>query len=561
MGKGLWINHKHPSNAPVARSLAGEILVQGRVMYALDDGRFGELHFPGLGGERVGPILHSISGKRLQTSLSTEYQWSLLDSPESEGGNAGYCTLTRGPSHCVEGIKENPIWGSESKIPQLILKRANGKGRIRQTGATADKLIRDDKFISSSSHRAPWNNQNNNLFHMRTVQIGKSFFLVGNDENVFERVYNAGMWLWLKHEHLLPVKGILGTYNGSVFVVDVDGIVLMREHVGDTFHWINCSAAEGGQIVMSGPPWDGVLGQIRMVTAEDAVFFVNSNGSLIELIVALHRFSWKDCGHPSTAYVSFILDQEVLRYRVVFVVGSDGQLYHFNRVTQNWHAHSQPVHIVLSRIPGTVIRPTYESMVGSLFMRSEDGELVEFHWDNSDGWTWIDHGAPESGIALATSPGPSLGSWRLFVIASNGHVFSRYFVGNQWIWVDHKYPSAEFPLLDPPFSGQHSHGEAQQDEMANIDEDEHEIEDSIPFSHSNFNVQGMDLYMSLDGECDMKVAPVRPIAFSKRSIIFMLNDGRLAELKQWKEDAWNWSHIVNTPTSSCQVNYWTATAS
>ncbi|KAI9093984.1 hypothetical protein K1719_019096 [Acacia pycnantha] len=53
--QGSWVNHAHHLHAKAARSIAGLQLQVGRILFPLDDGRLGDLHLLGLGGESSGP--------------------------------------------------------------------------------------------------------------------------------------------------------------------------------------------------------------------------------------------------------------------------------------------------------------------------------------------------------------------------------------------------------------------------------------------------------------------------------------------------------------------------
>lgn len=98
-----WVNHGHPVHAKAARGIPGLQLQVGRILFLLDDGRLGELHLLGLGGESSGPSTAQNSRRKVGT---TKYVWSILDVPESEGWNAEYCTEERGPRNCITGIKD-----------------------------------------------------------------------------------------------------------------------------------------------------------------------------------------------------------------------------------------------------------------------------------------------------------------------------------------------------------------------------------------------------------------------------------------------------------------------
>ncbi|KAG0447767.1 hypothetical protein HPP92_028181 [Vanilla planifolia] len=100
--KGVWVNHKHPQHAKVARGISGVQLQLGRLVFPLDDGRIAELHFSGIGGEAASPT-HQINVRK--KTLYT-FDWSILEAPESEGWNAEYCTNDRGPLNCIAGMMD-----------------------------------------------------------------------------------------------------------------------------------------------------------------------------------------------------------------------------------------------------------------------------------------------------------------------------------------------------------------------------------------------------------------------------------------------------------------------
>eukprot|EP01018_Ginkgo_biloba_P038076 Gb_40924 [translate_table: standard] len=487
----------------VARSIPGVLLQTGRILFALDDGRLGELHLSGIGGEGAGPSLHNV----IRRKALANYEWSTLDAPESEGGNAGYCTENLGPMNCVEGVKDTSgqLETTDSGVLSTIRRK---KGRALQSNPTVQKMHRHGLQAETNSLHASINNIDT-LFRIRAMQPDRSFFMVTDNGLTFEHLYSENMWLWLKHDHSSPIHGILGVYNGSLFVVDISGYLFVRERHNNGLVWVNCSAMEGGRKVVVGPPWDGASNQVQKVTAEDALFFVDRNGNLLQFTVALRKFVWQDCGHPHNAQVAFIVDQEVLRYNLVFVVGNNGRLYQYNRVTKLWHEHDQAPHLVLSRLPGVAVRPSFLSMLGSLFMRSEDGGLVEFHWHAADGWSWTVHGIPEKDVILSTAPGPSFDGNQMFVIGSDGEVYSRYLDDNIWKWNGFGCPLPETPRPFPSESISGINDEAEQNShtfhKGNSDDFMHDNEGcGAPGAASNFDKGLQHIYL-VDIDCDEKV--------------------------------------------------------
>ncbi|XP_024025228.1 uncharacterized protein LOC21398426 [Morus notabilis] len=505
--KETWESHMHPPHAKAARGIAGQQFQLGRILFPLDDGRLAELHLSGVGGENAGPT-HQINVRR---KAAMKYEWSILDAPETEGWNGEYCTEERGPTNCIMGTKDEP---NDSGTARSVTRRRKGSQQ-------QDYLLPNvaaNEATQSSDEYSFFDNWIEANFRLRVMQGGRSFFFITDGGFTFEYLYTENGWIWLRHEHATAIKGAVGNYNGSLYVVDAYGSLLIRERSSSELAWINCTALRKGRQVIGGPPWDGMPGRATKVTAEDSLFFVSKNGRLLQFTVALRKFKWKDCKKPPSTKVACIVDQELFRENIVFVVGTNGRLYQYNKVTELWHEHYQSQHLVLSRLPGTAMRSSSMSLTGSLFMVSEDGGLVEYHWSSLDGWNWVEHGAPNKGVMLVGSPGPSFEGKILFLIGSDGNVYQRYMDQTTWKWKNCGFPYVENQL-----------------------EDEN-------LSDANKN-------------CDPKVASIRPIPFSEDSAVFELRDGRLAELRRMEGTHWAWSRTIGTPTSLCMESYWTAVAS
>lgn len=527
-----WVSHMHPPHAKAARGVSGLQFHFGRILFPLADGRLAELHLQGQGGENAGPT-HQVNVRR---KASTKYTWSIIDTPETEGWNAEYCTEERGPTNCIIGTKDE----------------SNGVGMTRsmtrrRKGSQAQAYLSPGASGSGPRSMEEYNPDKwiNTYFRLRVMHWGRSFFLITDDGLTFEYLYTENVWLWLRHDHTTAIKGALGNYNGSLYVVDTYGSLLIRERSSNELTWINCTALKKGRQVVGGPPWDGMPGTAMRVTAEDALFFVTKTGRLLQFTVALRKFKWKDCRHPLNSKIATIVDQEMFRENIVFVVGRDGRLYQYNKVTELWHEHYQSQHLVLSRLPGTAMRPSLPSLTGSIFMLSKDGGLVEYHWNTLDGWDWVEHGTPYKGVTLVGSPGPCFDGNQLFLIGSDGNVYLRYMDQMTWKW-----KSCEFPYMGNivVHNGQEESKDRKQ-EMC-VDED---FASSLEMNAESVN--------EFSRYCNSKVASTRPIPFSEESIIFELRDGRLAELHRIEGTQWFWSRTIGTPTSLCIANYWTARAS
>lgn len=244
----------------------------GRILFPLDDGRLGELHLSGLGGQTSGPGQVSIRKKPL-----TKYLWSILDGPETEGWNAEYCTEERGPTNCINGIKDDSM--DSSVLTRTVIRRKQAN-QMQQAYLFPGTTGLDDPEYSLPDD---WTNTN---FRLRVMYSGRSFFLITDSGVTFEYLYSENLWFWLRHDHSTPVRGAIGNYNGSLFVVDTYGSVFMRERTGNTLKWTNCTAMRKAKQVTGGPPWDGIPGREVLFTVEDALFLVSNGGSLLQFTVS-----------------------------------------------------------------------------------------------------------------------------------------------------------------------------------------------------------------------------------------------------------------------------------
>ncbi|KAF8403758.1 hypothetical protein HHK36_011863 [Tetracentron sinense] len=501
-----WVSHKHPLHAKVARGIAGLQFQVGRILFPLDDGRLAELHLSGIGGEGSGPTPQV----NVRRKTSFKYEWSVLDSPETEGWNAEYCTEERGPLNCIAGMKDEP---NDSGITRSTTRRRKGSQghQVYLSPSASDSSLA--KSLEKKYFTENWINTN---FRMRVMHAGISFLLITDDGLTFEYLHTENVWLWLRHEHSTVMKGVVGHYNGSFFLVDLHGNLLIRERRSNELAWINCTAMRKGRHVIGGPPWDGIPGETLKVTAEDALFFVSRNGRLLQFMVALRKFKWKDCRNPPNTRIACIVDQEGFRANIVFVIGRNGRLYQYNKVTELWHEHFQSPHLVLSRLPGTAKRQSSLSLTGSLFMVSEDGGLVEYHWNPLDGWNWVEHGTPYKSVKFDGSPGPCFEGNQLFLVGSDGKAYLRYLDQTTWKWKNYGFPYMEKMVVKDQMRTGEKDGK---DEIC-VDED---IAASLEKDAQSLN--------GLNRNCDTKVASIRPIPFSEDSLIFELRDGRVSNNK------------------------------
>ncbi|GBG72662.1 hypothetical protein CBR_g12234 [Chara braunii] len=621
-----WLKHGSPGDDSVMPDVPGVLLSPWRMFFPLRDGRLGELHLQGTGGMLTGPTYAASQNQPASRRPTGNYTWTIIEVPETEGGNAEYCSSSAGPANCLEGTHQwgergwsNRGGGSDqggsggSSSPSMRRRGWGSKhhesGGSKRAGAgngggDENEDVDGDAAVPSVNTRAsmaaPVMGGMAGVFKMRLIQHDTSMFLVMDDGVVAERYFNGESWVWINHENSSPIAALTAVYNGSVLGFDKSGCIQLRERHGSNLRWHNVSSEDARMPrITSGAPLDDIPGKPRPVTTDDAIFFVDENGELLELLVALRLLSWRNCGKPAGVPIAAILDAEVLRLRVVFVVGTDGLLYEYNRVTEQWKQHKQPSHIRLSPLPAAVMRPSLQSMIGSLFMRAEDGGMVGFIDDQS-----------------------------VFVIGTDGHIYERLRHGKSWQWIDHNYPgegsldgeqerqqlerskgfgedegdakdgtgldkrtcsigtskatsdrgdgkNIDLVNDDNTASRVEEHGhcsfpeqEGQREEPDGTGCRDAELLDAKdPDTHASsptyrgksspmeakfvWNKEGLTILNY--GNCNPEVAPVRAMAMSERVIVFYLKDKRLAEWEMHGEGggSGSWAVIASTPESNC----------
>jgi hypothetical protein len=273
--RGQWINHMSPEHAKVARNVQGVQVQVGRMIFSLDDGRMGELHFPGMGGDDFGPSPQSTTRRK----QSNKYEWSIIDAPETEGWNAEYCTEEHGPRNCIAGAKNIAEDNEPNDLSNTMPPRRHRVEERQHYLHVNTHEIYETESYNFLSRSLDLN------FRMRVMHEDRSLFLITDNGVTFEYLNSNGIWLWLRHEYTTAMKGALGSYNGSLYLVDVHGNLHIRERNGDELSWINCTAMKKGGQVASGSTWDGIPGLSRRVTNDDALFFVNKRGRLLQFTV------------------------------------------------------------------------------------------------------------------------------------------------------------------------------------------------------------------------------------------------------------------------------------
>ena len=254
-----WIDHEHPHHARVARGISGIQLQFGRLIFSLDDGRLGELQ---------------IFSKRRGTSQ--KFEWSILEVPETEGWNGEYCSEERGMMNCIagnefynEGIMTMKRRKTQECTPYIPLTSHN------RLTLEPQKMKKFQTEVIGS------------CFRLRALHNNESFLLTTSNGLIFEYLSKENVWFWLRHADLTLITGALGSYNGSLFLVDVNGNLLMMERREMEITLINCTAMNKGRKVTAGPPWDGAHTNPWRTMNDDAIFFVSMKGRLLQFTVSM----------------------------------------------------------------------------------------------------------------------------------------------------------------------------------------------------------------------------------------------------------------------------------
>jgi hypothetical protein len=73
--------------------------------------------------------------------------------------------------------------------------------------------------------------------------------------------------------------------------------------------------------------------------------------------------------------------------------------------------------------------------VGSLFLRTQDGRLVERWWDANSrkkSWLWINHGHPPD-ARIVSAPGSLINGLSIFMTGTSGNLFERFWNSKEWV--------------------------------------------------------------------------------------------------------------------------------
>lgn len=243
------------------------------------------------------------------------------------------------------------------------------------------------------------------------------------------------------------------------------------------------------------------------------MFFVSHDGTLlVRNVVNPHlptrnpdpkvrekNVRWEFAQEVNDVRFVAVVDAQTLKANTVFAVDTKGSLSEIILGTTDDGEHLQELSFIndLGHPKGTTLSPLEGvaiadvNAVGSLFMRAENGHLVELWWAR-DGQTvsWVDHKTPAKGVTLATPPGALINNRSIFMVTSEGRLVERYWDGEKWIWVNHGRPV-------------------------------------LPGSNGGAKQR-------------ISLASVRGVSLDSRTLFWVLEDGRLGE-RSWNGEKWVWA--------------------
>jgi hypothetical protein len=192
-----------------------------------------------------------------------------------------------------------------------------------------------------------------------------------------------------------------------------------------------------------------------------SAFVRGDNGHLYDRYWSQQQGAWEDQGLPPG--VSFILHpnavyQPTLDRIVVFMDGSDGHLYdkYWNGQQWVWEDQGVPPGLTGIDVVGTAVyQPTLDriTVFETASIAGGPTHLYDKYW-NGQQWAWEDQGLP-FGVEVYGSDRPSavyqptLNRLTVFVIGEDGHLYDKYWNGQQWVWEDQGLPPGATFLGNP----------------------------------------------------------------------------------------------------------------
>jgi len=306
--------------------------------------------------------------------------------------------------------------------------------------------------------------------YVLSVLWSKSIFCISAEGDVFERFWNDQKWVYVNHQTKVMSAIAVTAYSGRLYAVNADGSMFERRRVGQELKWIDASPPEPHKLI--GP---------ANADPDGLLWFVSSTGDLLECKRKPSRpkvcQSWVEHQRPQGTCLAAIADSSSFKTKQIFSVTTSGDVFEYSSVSHEWKDYGRPEWASIAPTQGV---PIEHNGKRSLFLLSEWGELVELHYTEADQrWEWINHEKPGD-VQITGPPGGLINKRSIFMVASDGAVYERYWDDKSWVWISHGTPSG------------------------------------------------------------VRAVPARPVALDNRHIFFLREDSLLAE-RFWNGEAWVWS--------------------
>jgi hypothetical protein len=287
-------------------------------------------------------------------------------------------------------------------------------------------------------------------------------FVVGNNGHLYDKYWNGQQWVW--EDQGRPLGTLLSPLPSAVYQTALDRLVAFvvgnNGHLYDKYwngqQWVWEDQGTAPGTIMNPSP-----SAVYQTALDRLVAFVFGNdGHLYDKYWNGQQWVWEDQGIPPGTSIYWAgspsaVYQTALDRLVVFVIGSDGHLYdkYWNGQQWVWEDQGTPpgTSIISGMAPSAVYQTALDRLVA--FVVGNNGHLYDKYW-NGHQWVWEDQGTPPgtsiiSGMAPSAVYQTALDRLVVFVIGSDGHLYDKYWNGQQWVWEDQGTPPGTSVGLAP----------------------------------------------------------------------------------------------------------------
>jgi len=421
-----WKGHGAPRNTRIGRARP-VVMHSHRVFFMLQDAKLAERLWEG-----------------------QLWKWTVYDVPE--GGLAALCHPFAGPDNCRRGTEKED---EDSKLPSpnKSMDELLDHWKVIAKEAVVRGQPYPEKMITEWNKIVDRNHGDDPTFHL-SMFSPVSFMLVHpKSRTVHERFYNSLKWVYFDHSDVsLPNIVQVAPLNVSFVALSDTGELLERLVITE-LQWVKHVSVQVPKIAHLGTV--SALG-LFMITQQGELYLLQRRHTESEFITygkpgLCARSSSVSCARFSSYIhkrkLHMIVDSQTLRYTSLFALTMDGELVErrlgANPTEPEWVDHGMWGSTPLSPLPGSALKDLRS--VGSLFLRTEAGTIVE-RWWNGAKWQWVDHGHPPSGTVLS-APSSTINRQSFFVTGSDGDVWERHWAGLSWEWHSHERPQDDEPLI------------------------------------------------------------------------------------------------------------------